>query len=315
MTDAAAPVAAPAPEAASPTQAASPLPVAPSDGKQPQAQETPKVDPAAKDIERRAAALARTKREAARVHADREALKNERAAQSAALQKAADYDRLDALRKTDTVAYLEAVGIDFSDASRKFLEKRTGANKSPQELVDEAVNKRLSEEAAKREESSAKQAQEQQERLAKQTLEGAQRQLSTIVKGDPERFELVGATGDASIKRAWSLVEDFYAENQQVLDFSKALDAIEARLESEQLGIISNSKKVRAALEKQRAAAAEAAKKPQPNVKGVRSQVESRELVETQNPSPVSPQLRRRYRDPRVMAAQLVAEHKAKHDN
>lgn len=335
--------AAPAPQSAAPTP--TPPTVAPQKAaasapeQQSPAQDAPKPDPA---LERRAAALARTKREAAKVHAEKQRLDAERRdwqqAQQETLRKAQELDRLTKLRDTDSSAFLNEVGLPFDKISKDHIAKLTGAGKTPAELVAAEVDKRFAEKTQAEQKTAAEREEKARIDREQQTLRGAHKQLETLIMGNPERYEFLA---DAELaptyaKEAWGLVEKFYKETLdpktgvgKVLDFDKALDAIEARELQRASERIGKSKKLQSLSEQQKKAeaeakakaAAEAAKKTQPlhsfSVTKATRLGEASRLSEANESAPASSPKRRKLResDYRSIAEQMLAEHRAKLDN
>jgi colicin import membrane protein len=326
-TAAAAETAAPAAEAPKPAaEATAAAPVV--------AEKTPEQ----KDTEARAAALARAKRESSRVQVERERLENERNAHAEDLKLAAEYRRLQKLQSTDPVAFAKEIGLSVPELAKKFVETTTGAKKTPAELVREEVDRRLAEEKKAREEAEKKAEAERLAQSQRQVIEGSKKQMAELVKANPERFELVESAGAGALDRAWKLVEDYYAETKrttgtgQVLDFSKALDAIEAD-EEKFLARRLSGKKATSVAEKLKAEAAAKAKqdaeqkrkqeleeKQKRNLSssGKSGSAGTGRVVEAEAQSPTTSNRKARGLSPTQiagMAKDLWSQHQAKQDN
>ena len=200
---------------------------------QPPVQEPPKPT----EDERRAQRIAAAKREAARVSAIKENLEREKASHAEEMRLAGEYRRLAALQKADPLRYLDEVGLKVSDVSKLYLEKQTGVGKSPEQIAEEVY--------ARREAERNKTTQAEQQKLAEAkaiqdreaAYAGSKATLGNMIAGDPKRFELCGklikeGLGDVAVDKAFRLVEDYYRETKVVLDFGKALDAVEAKFKS-----------------------------------------------------------------------------------
>ena len=229
MAEAAAATTAAAP--ASETKTAPPVstPVA-----SPPSTEAPEAQPPAQktDDERRAQRIAAARRESARVAAEREAISRERAAHAEDLRLAADYRRLDAIRKTDPVKYLEEVGLKIGDVSRKYLEQNTG--KTPEQIAEEVYARKEAERQKRETETSGKAQEEAAIRAREAAYAGAKTTLAKMVTDGGERFSTLaklsaGGLGDVAVDKAFKLIEDYHRETKQILDFGKALDAVEAK--------------------------------------------------------------------------------------
>ena len=301
--------------------------------------ETKPPTPEQKDMERRAAALAAAKRESAKLHQEREAFSREKLEHAEQVKQAAEFKRLTDLKAADPMKFLEEIGLSVPDLSKQFIAKTTGAGKTPAELVKEEVARQRAEDEKVRVEQTKKNETAEQERQKAAALAGAKKQMEEIVKADAEKFELCLDLGAPAIDRAWALVEKFHQETfdaatgrGQVLDFGKALAAIEAEEEERLTRRLSSGKKGTAAMEKARAAAA--AKKKDDEAKAAatkaaakaeeakklsaksRSSVDSRPVETETNPSPVhTPKRGLSPRQIGSMAQQLWDERAAKQDN
>lgn len=306
----------------------------PQQGAPAEGQPAPEKTPEQKDAERRADALARAKRESARTQREREQLERERATHAEDLKLAAEHRRLQKLIADDPLKFAKEVGLSIPELSKRFV---AGDKKSPAELVKEEVDRRLTEEAKAREEADKKAQAEASAARERQLIDGAKRDMAALVKANPERFELVGGAGQRAIDDAWKLVEDYFAETQkqtgagQVLDFSKALDAIEAREEKFLAGRL-GGKKVTALVEKLRAEAAEKQKQAEELQRkqkreekqkaslstGRSSSAGTERVVETETKSPTPSNRKARELSPTQkvnMARDLWSQHQAKQDN
>jgi hypothetical protein len=269
-------------------------------------------------LERRAEALARAKRESAKVLQARKELAAERASHAEALKKAAEWDRLTKIRETDDYALVKELGIDVNKLSRRFLEDSTGQGKNPAELVKTEVDRQLAEIARLKAIEDKKKSDEEAVRIQKQTYEGAKKQIADILKADTVKYELANKDAKASLAKAWEHVENFYLKHQVILGFDKALDAVETELEERQIDLLSTSEKVKAAMEKLRIAQADAAKTAAkaPKIRGVEP-VAAKHVETDEAPKSLTavPPIRRRPLDVHKMAALMVAQHKASQDN
>lgn len=321
---AAAPAPTPAPPAAAPTPVtavetpATPAPVT----TPPPAAVPPKPDPATELLERRAEALRKVKSESARIQAQQQKLAADRAAHAADLKDAAELKRLDALKKSNPLAFLKEIGLEMPSLSRQYLEAQTGQGKTPQQLVDEAVEARMSKLA----ETQAAEKVKAQETEAIQAREaayaGARKALGDMIKSDANAYELCNLIGDEAVSRAFGLVEKYFAKHQKVLPFDQALSAVEKDYETRELTVASKSKKVASGLEKLRAEAAEAAKKvaeAEAKAKGtkVAPKIEARTNVEPEvKAPPIQPSIKRLMpRDQKRIARELVLANQAKADS
>lgn len=287
-----------------------------------------KVEPAVDaDVERRAAILAAGKRQEAKLRADRQKFEQERLTRADDLKLAAEMRRLDALKKSDPAKFLEEIGLDLGAANQAYLRKATGAGQTPVEIAKAEAERVYADKEKARADAAEKADAERQAKAQAQTLEGAKRQLLDMAKAAPEKYELTLEAGPSAIADAWKLIEDFHAETfnkatgvGQVLDFSKALDAIEAREEKSLEKRLSGSKG-KAAQERLTAAAEAAAKEKKPaatlSSTKLRSAVEPRS-VETESRSPTpTPQRKRQLlpTDQKRIAEELWQQHAAKQDN
>lgn len=295
----------------------------PDAGRQPEPQKTEAAAPTPeqRDAERRAAALARAKRESQRVHQEREAFAREKAEHADLVKQAQEFQRLTDLKTRDPIKFLEEIQLSVPELSKQFLAKSTGAGKSPAELVKEEVDRRLAADAQARDEAAKKAQDVEQKRLEQQHLAGALKQMADVAKASPDKYELVIDAGQPAIDRAWDLCVRYHAEkcaepSYAPLDFSKALDAIEAD-EEERLLRRMGGKKAASLQEKLKAEAAEKAKQPQTSSAKSRNTVVPRP-VETESKSPVAPPKFARSISPtRIseMAAELWNAQHAKQDN
>jgi hypothetical protein len=333
MADAPAPVtpAAPAPQTAPPVATPPAAPPSPTDTAG--VAETPKVqppaqDPAVKALEARAAALAKVKREAARIEREKQEVAAQRAAASEDAKLAAEYRRLHELKLKDPVAYLTAVDLKLGEVSKAYLQQKTA--KSPEQVAEEVFEKKQA--AAREAQQKAELEAAEKARLAKiqndeATYAGARKRMEQMTKEDPVRWELSSIRTSEAVAKAWETVEKFWKASiketgvGQALDFGKALDAAERWLEAEELPRLAKSTKLGQYLEKQKAAAAEAAKAKPVEVKkdGGKDNrsVAPKNSVETEvKQSPQSKPLRPLMpRDVRRIAAQLTTAAAAKQDN
>lgn len=258
------------PPAAAPTAPVTPPVVAtPATGEKPSA--VPAAEVPNPDVEYRAEALARAKRSEAKVFAKEQELKAREASMAARLaeleRKAKGFDELDRISKEDPLAYMDAAGIKFDALSKRYLEKTTGAGKTPQQIADETFERKMAERQKLDAEASAKRQAEEKAQSNAAAEAGTKRQLAEIFKKDADRFELSLDVGvDASVAKAFKLIIDYYGETQTLLDFDKACDAVEAKEESRQAELLTRSKKLKTILDKQSQSKLEAAKatKPQP---------------------------------------------------
>jgi len=300
----AAPQSAPTPQAApSPSQAAPPA-VAPP------AQSQPQETPEAKDNVRRAEALARAKREQARVHADREKLAQERRDLVDVREKAKRFDTFVELRDKDVVAAAKEAGLDFTRLSKAYMEQATGTGQTPAALVAAEVDRRLAEDAKVRLEAQKQEA----ARLEKQTFAGAQQQLANLLKAGAEAYELASQSPERAVGDAWKIIEKHYERTKEILAFDKALAGVEEFYDQQQRELLKSSKKLRTYMDELRTSEA-AAKQALSGAKAVSSTVERRQSVETQPPSPAPQPPRRRMLDHRKIASELIAAKKASSDS
>jgi hypothetical protein len=310
----------PAPKAGStPASAANPPATEVATPAQPPAQEPPKTDASTEALERKAEALAKAKRESARIQAQREKLKQEQLAHQDALKESAELRRLDALKKSDPLAFLKEIGLEMPALSRKYLEAQTGAGKTPEQIAQEVYEKNRAAEAKIREAEAQKAGEAQAIADREAAYAGARRTLSEMIKADPVAFEVCGLVGDEAVTKAFGLIETYHRETGQVLDFRKALAAAEAHYEARELTVASKSKKVATGLEKLRVQAAEAVKKlaeAEKSNKGV-PKVEARKSVEPETKAPPTQPLTKRLmpRDQKRIAKELALAHLAKQDS
>jgi hypothetical protein len=322
-----APAASSAPESvkAESTTPAPPPPI--QEQSKPQEPVKPAVDPTA-------AALAQTKRFAAKAQADREASQRLNADRKDWETKAQRYDYLDKLRQDDPLEFAKQMQLDPYDLSKRQLEKVTGQGKSPADLVREEVDRRFAAEAKAHQEAQEKAAKDENLRRNKQTLEGAKTALGSILTAGAAKYELSAAQDPGLVvEMAWKKVTDTFAKTQEILGFDKALAAVEYDYKLAQLHVFGKKlpvgtteevvnaewDKAKAIIVKQMKADAdaEAAAKAKPQgLSAKTSRVESRPVVETEKPSPTPNPMRRvRPLDYQQMAKQLWEEHNAKTDN
>lgn len=312
------------PDAAAPV---TPAPVAPA--VEPAKVEAAPVDPAKAEQQRRSDALARAKRAEAKHLQATQAAKTEqenwKRENAEALRKAHGLEELERLSKENPNEVLKAFGIDFGQLSKSYLEQTTGAMKTPAQLADEAVERRFNEKVKADSEAAAKReadAQKAQQQKLRETEAGLKKQLSDLAAADADRFELINSSPDTGyhVNKALKLVYDYWNKHQEVLDYGKALDAIEADEETRQSGLFAKSKKLKLILEKQRQAELEAAKQAKPNLSGTKtSREETRPAAATPSStlaqSTRSPNPRPKPLNVRKMAEELIAQHKARSDN
>jgi len=274
----------------------------------------PPPDPAKRDEVRRAEALARAKREAAKVHVEREKLTQERLANQEAMRKAQVYDQLDKLKNEDPVKYMEAVGLKFTEVSKRYLEAQTGAGKSPADLVKEEVDRRMKAETEARERAAI----DERARLEKQTMEGAKTQIAKLIQESPA-YTLTSRDVETGVRDAWKIIELHFAKHGEVLSYDKALAGVEFNRKQQRLEEFKTNAELRAEFKAALKAEEEAAAATQKvsllsSAKGSRGAspkaVETTEAVSTPTTA-----RRRRPLDYRAEADKLLAEHKAKLDN
>lgn len=268
---------------------------------------------AVKTEERRAAALARAKRESSAARAEQEKAQQWRLQNQETIKIAEDYRRLQKLRDENPVAFAKEAGIDFAKLSRAMMEDATGTGKTPAQLVKEEVDRRMAEEAKARAEAEAKSAAEREAQFERQTYEGARRQIAQLLQTNAGTYELAALNPEDSVSKAWSLIEKFYLAHKQVLAYDKALAGVEEALGQIQEKALA-TKRVREMAEKLRLSEQSANTKTKPVVG---SGVVTRQSVETtQQQSPaVQPTRRPRPLDYRKMAEELVTARKASSDS
>jgi hypothetical protein len=224
---------------------------------------TPEAQAAA---ERHSSNLARVKREEARLFAEKQkfetAQKDFQVVQKEALRRAAAFDNLGKLAKTDPLKYLEAAGIKFEDLAKKVIK---GDERTVAEQVQAAVETELKKFQAERAELDRRSAQKAQDESIASQIRAAQDQLRELAGKDQDKYEFVNSDA-GNIALVWNLIEAYHEQTVdpktgmgKILDFTEALDTIEESLEKQQLDFVSKSKKVKAAFEKQALAAKQAA--------------------------------------------------------
>jgi hypothetical protein len=313
---AAAPAAASAPQVAAPPAS----PAAPSATvDKPVAAETPSSPPAAAPdaLERRAEAIAKVKRAEAKLQARKDELDKRDLSSSEKFKKAEAYDRFDELRRKDPLAYLEAVGLKVGDISKLYLEKQTGAGKTPQQIAEEVYDRRMAADEQRRAAEQQKAAEEAKAKNLESAYAGAKKQLEGMIAANPDKYDLSSKIGQGAVDMAFDIVLKFHQKNNQLLEFDKALDAVELKL----LTAASTSGKVSANLAKLKLEADEAAKKlaeaeKQSGIKAA-PKVDSRvreETAEVQSPKP-KPFRRLMPKDQRKIADELVLSRIAAKDS
>lgn len=317
--------AAPAPKTEPAATPASTPATPPATSPGPEQTQPPAPDPATELLERRAEALRKVKTESARIQAQQQKLAADRAAHAQELEDSAELRRLDVLKKSNPLEFLKEIGLSIPSLSKQYLEQQTGQGKTPQQLVDDAVNERMAklQETQAAEKAKADEAAQIQAREA--AYAGARRALGDMIKADPANYELCGLMGDEAVSRAFTLIEKYHSQTSQVLDFGKALATVEKDYETRQLTVFQKSKKVQTGLEKLRAEAVEAAKKlaeaEAAKAKGIKAAPKSEarasvETDETKSPQP-KPSLSKRLmpRDQKRIAKELVLANLAKADS
>lgn len=247
-----------------------------------------------KTTERRAEGLARVKREAARLRQKEEAFKTQQATAAMDKRKADHYDQLNRLANEDPLKFLEAAGIKFEDLAHKVLK---GNQKSPADFAKEAAEKAISDYKKEQADLYAKRQQAYNDQQSKAVVDGAKKQIADLIDTNPDKFELLKATGRQTIDLVWSRIEEHFDETSkkngvgEVLDFNKALETVEAELESELEKSLLGTKKMAALLAKKSAAekaAAEAAEKAPKTMSKVP------EVAKTSNPTEIDTKPKRR---------------------
>lgn len=267
-----------------------------------------------KELERRAANLARAKREAAKNQAEREKLSQERATFSEKLKKADELERLAALQKSDPLAFVKEIGLNVDDLSRRYIEDATGSQKTPAELARTEANKVIEEYKKSLEAQRAKEQAENLKKRDEQIYAGVKQTMAELIQKDATRYEMLSDMPEEAVSRAFNLVVKFHNQNMgkegyAPLAFDKALDVVETD-EVEKAAKRAKSAKLaaRLAADVPKAAAPAVAVKPSRDVAGSN--------VETTEKSPSPPQRKRRgMLDVRKMADELVAARKASLDS
>ena len=313
--------AAPAPNAAPP--ATTPAAVAPppaaetAQAAQPPAQELTPEQAAAKrqaNIERHNKLKELEAVKQKRFAAERDALAQEKARIAEDIRLASEYRRLAELQRTDPLAYLEAVKLSVPDISRRFLEKQTGATKSPAQLAQEAAREEWSRIQAEQKAAADKAAEEKarsdnEARIKAQqdTHASTLKQFEQIIQSDKSAFRHMSALGRPALDLAWEMAERAFVANGKKLDGMPSFKEIVAGTEHH----------IRQQLKQQdeAEAAAESAKAVDPKAKAAASLAKGKTQDGVKTPSPtLSPKQRRLQpiTDYRSLAKGLIAEAQAK---
>lgn len=249
--------------------------------------------------------------------------------------KAERYDYLEKLQQTDPIKFMEDTGMDFTAISKLWLAKSTGQGKTPQQLVDEAVSKRMAEDNAKREEERRHNEAIERQRRDKQTFEGTRAEFARIAKADPVKYEVASRMPPGKVSDdAFTIMKDHFGRTKEVISFSDAVAGAEYHYKQEQLAILgievkdgtpteqlnATWAKMREMVKKQQDAEAAAAAKAKPPAAAATRGTEQRPVVETQGQSsPTStPKPRSRRIQPlnyRKIADELAAGLKSRSDN
>ena len=263
------------------------------------------------EFERRAAAIARAKREASKNQAEREKLTQERALFQGQLKKAEELERLAKLQKENPLQFAKEIGLDINELSQRYIEDASGSTKTPAELARVEASKVIEEYKASLEAQRVKEQAENLKRRDEQIYAGVKRELGELIKKDPARYELIGDSSEDAVSRAFNLVVKFHnlhqgKEGYAPLAFDKALDAVEDE-EVEKAAKRAKSAKLAARLAAEKVEPAKAAAaKPSRDVEASN--------VETPKQSPSLQRKRRGVLDVRKMADELVQARKASLD-
>ena len=255
--------------------------------------------------ERRAQRIAAARRESARVAAEREAVARDRAAHAEDIKLAAEFRRLQALRdKEGDWAFSREVKLKVADVSKGYLQE--GQGKTPEQIAEEVYAKREAERQKREQETSTKAAEEQAIRAREAAYAGAKTTLGKMIADGGQRFEMCGklvknGLGDVAVDKAFKLIEDFHAQTKQILDFGKALDAVEAKFK----GLAKADEVVQPA--------DKAAARPAAGSKSAPVKVADVSEVETK-PSTTQPIRRMTPRDQKRIAQEMIKAAKAAQD-
>ncbi len=226
-----------------------------------------------KDIQRRAAAIARAKKEEARIQKAREAFTKDQEAyakrNAEQADKARHLDELSRLAKTDPLKYLEAAGIDpgslnlsnehFEKLAKKVLK---GDTRTPEEIAEALFNSKMKDYEARmakmakdREELDRRAQQKANDESIQAQINAAKAQISDLAKTDMDKYEFINSTPGA-IDHVWDEILKYHTASGKVPKFEEALDAYETELEANFYERSKTSKKIQARLEKERLEAA-----------------------------------------------------------
>ena len=215
----------------------------------------------AKDKERRADAIARVRREEAKVLAAKEALRAERATwqteNAAMMQKARVHDALAAaVGKKDVLEYLRLGGFAGEDAAKAMLKPDS---RTPDEIFAEREQKLRADLKAEREALDRQAAAKAEQDGLERQMKAAHKELREMIDSNPEKYEFLSSYPGA-IPEVWKFIEDHFAATIDkktgrgvVMDFEEALDLAEKALEEQEVAKHRSSKKIRAALEREAA--------------------------------------------------------------
>lgn len=247
-------------------------------------------------------------------------------------EAAARYRALDKMRVDDPLGFIEAIGMDFQALSKAWLAKSTGQGKTPQQLVDEAVNVKLEAERKQQAEAAAAADAKRKAELEDQTLQGTKAEFIRMVKATPETYEVASKMPPSDVAdKAWTAMSIEFNNTKRVMPFTEALAGVEYLYKKQQLAISfgidvpagTPSEKLaeiwktrftykaeQEAEAKKKAAAAEAEKTKARGGAAPRPVVETEAEVVSNRPPP-----RRRPLNVYEIANELVASKNARHDN
>ena len=234
------------------------------------------------------------------------------------------------LVKTDPMKFLEFAGIKFEDLAKTVLK---GDVRTPQEIAKQESERLFNQYKAEEQRKQAELLRKREIEQNQAFIDQSNQKLKALAAQDPDKFEFINSTNN-SISLVWETIEDafeasvdpetgqlspeskeiFNPLNQEKL-FLDALELVEGKLEEENFKLLSQSKKIKARLAKEKAEALEKEKQEQEAQRAVQGNTKIRNtrinnpIPSTETPRPVWP------RNRIDISRKIISERIKKNDN
>ncbi len=250
--------------------------------------------------------------------------------QAQALQAQQTLAEANRLVKTDPMKFLEFAGIKFEDLAKTVLK---GDVRTPQEIAKQESERLFNQYKAEEQRKQAELLRKREIEQNQAFIDQSNQKLKALAAQDPDKFEFINSTNN-SISLVWETIEDafeasvdpetgqlspeskeiFNPLNQEKL-FLDALELVEGKLEEENFKLLSQSKKIKARLAKEKAEALEKEKQEQEAQRAVQGNTKIRNtrinnpIPSTETPRPVWP------RNRLDISRKIISERIKKNDN